>query len=1402
MRISRRVRVRFIACILAAGISAALLAAPASAAKRVALVVGNSAYEMISPLRNPVNDVTLIANTLRTLGFDVVEETDATQEDLKSAIRDFGKRLRTAGSDAVGLFYFAGHGVQSGEHNYLIPLGAPIEEEADLEFEAVPARWVLGRMEAAGNALNLVILDACRNNPYRSSFRTGSRGLSRMEAPTGSLIAYSAAPGSAAVDGKGENSPYALALKDALEVSGLKVEEVFKKVRNSVLKETGETQTPWEESSLRGDFYFRGGASAGSTPEPDTQPRPSLDARAKALYEAAERAGTVEAYLVVVRQFPGHDYALLAQAQIDKLREAEATGSDPATVEARLSLSADEIRLIQMGLESLGHDPGPADGKLGPKTRVALRAWQEAQGLAPTGRLDNESATELRAAGDSARPTDRIVGGEEAKLGEWPWQVFVKILKGNENSYSFCGGSVVAQRWVLTAAHCVVSRSSGVVSPSKIKVLAGTQNRRKGGRWIDVTAVRSHDGFRRRPTRNDVALLKLARPAGVAPVELPDAARVADIAPPGTGVTVTGWGTLLEEGDIVDHLMEVEVPVVSEQACRAAYPGGAIDHRTLCAGLAEGGKDSCQGDSGGPLVVRDGTQWVQAGVVSWGGGCARPGQYGVYMNVGAFADWLQQNSEFAIAIVGGSVAPQPDDPEISKPEPPAPVVSTPASERAKKLSRLLGRDFSEHAVDRTTGWTDLHYAAVLNLPQVARQLLDAGMDVDVELAEGKVPLGERVNEILGTFGYDIAKANSSRSNTPLHWAARGNALETVRLLVERGADIHVKDDIGGTPLHYAAGWNALQVVRYLVERGVDIHANNDRGWTPLHHAADENALEVVRFLVERGASIHVQTSGASGMRPLHMAAHENAFKVVRYFVERGADIEAKDNHGITPVLWAARGNAFETFLWLVERGADFNARNNKWGNTALHLAARGNALGIAQWLLEHGADVNAKSKDGGTPLHQAAEKNALEVARLLIEYGADVHAKSESGRTPLRAAAAQGALEVVRILVERGADIEVQDEYGMTPLLWTAHDNAFETFLWLVERGADFNARDHKWGNTALHNAALGNALDIARWLLDHGADVNAKAKKGGTPLHQAARRNALEVARFLVERGADIDARGDRFGRTPLHWAAWRDALEVAKFLVGRGADLHSRDDEGSTPLHRAARGNALEVVRWLVDRGVDVNVRDKDGDTPLHQAARGNALEVARWLVDRGVDVNVRDKDGDTPLHDAAVFDSLEVARFLVERGAYISARCKWCSTVLHLAARGKGPEVARFLVEHGADIHAKDEWGRTPLHWAHSAHDKTTALLLVESGANINAKDNEGSTPLHVAVGWDWIGLEAVLLLVQLGADVNATDNKGRTPLDLVAGRSEARSGDGKGDKVRELLLSHGGTCARNC
>jgi len=220
--------------------------------RRTALVIGNGSYRS-APLRNPVNDAEDMAKALRKLGFTVIHKQNATQRDMETSIRKFGERLRKGG---VGLFYYAGHGLQVNGINYIIPLDAEIREQTDVKYEAVDARRVLDAMYNAGNDLNIVILDACRDNPLARGFRSGSSGLARMDAPKGTIVAYSTSPGKLAFDGKGRNSPYTEALVDYMDDPGLTIEQVFKKCRRRIDRATNGKQIPWESTSLTGDFYF------------------------------------------------------------------------------------------------------------------------------------------------------------------------------------------------------------------------------------------------------------------------------------------------------------------------------------------------------------------------------------------------------------------------------------------------------------------------------------------------------------------------------------------------------------------------------------------------------------------------------------------------------------------------------------------------------------------------------------------------------------------------------------------------------------------------------------------------------------------------------------------------------------------------------------------------------------------------------------------------------------------------------------------------------------------------------------------------------------------------------------------------------------------------------------------
>ena len=220
--------------------------------RRVALVIGNGAYPT-APLKNPVNDARDMAAALKSLGFEVILRENASLAQMEGAVEEFWAQLRRGGA---GLFYFAGHGVQVAGRNYLVPVDARLSAEQDAKYKCMDAGLVLGRMENAGNDLNLIILDACRNNPFARSWRSAEQGLAKMDAPRGSIIAYATAPDSVAADGAGRNGIYTEKLLRAMRTPGQPVELVFKHVRDEVMRATADKQVPWESTSLRGDFYF------------------------------------------------------------------------------------------------------------------------------------------------------------------------------------------------------------------------------------------------------------------------------------------------------------------------------------------------------------------------------------------------------------------------------------------------------------------------------------------------------------------------------------------------------------------------------------------------------------------------------------------------------------------------------------------------------------------------------------------------------------------------------------------------------------------------------------------------------------------------------------------------------------------------------------------------------------------------------------------------------------------------------------------------------------------------------------------------------------------------------------------------------------------------------------------
>lgn len=302
----------------------------AAAEQRVALVIGNDAYPA-APLKNPVNDARAIAKSLNKLDFEVMLRTNLNQKGMIEALREFGARLREGG---VALFYFSGHGMQVKGRNYLIPVNSDIRSEDEVPYMSIDMAQVLDKIEAARSRANLVILDACRNNPFVRTFRSGRVGLAQMDAPGGTLLAFATSPGGVARDGSEEYGIYTKHLLAQMHTPRLPVEVMFRRVREGVTAETNNTQTPWESSSLTGDFYFNQGpaAPAQAAPAVAATPRPQSAAPVNrvdplavelAFWNSIKDSSNPADFTAYLEQYPSGNFAPIARNRIGSATNAQ-----------------------------------------------------------------------------------------------------------------------------------------------------------------------------------------------------------------------------------------------------------------------------------------------------------------------------------------------------------------------------------------------------------------------------------------------------------------------------------------------------------------------------------------------------------------------------------------------------------------------------------------------------------------------------------------------------------------------------------------------------------------------------------------------------------------------------------------------------------------------------------------------------------------------------------------------------------------------------------------------------------------------------------------------------------------------------------------------------------------------
>lgn len=346
-----------------------------AAEKRVALVIGNSAYRHASPLRNPANDARKITAALEQVGFKVTAGYDLDYAGMRATIGRFERELDDAG---VALVYYSGHGIGVDGVNYLIPVDATLETKSQLQLETISADWLLNDVVNAEERVSIIMLDACRNNPFSRSFAARTRGavatgLAEIQAKSGAYIAFATAPGNTASDGAGENSPFTNAVLRHITTPGLEIDRMMKAVRREVLQETGNGQLPWTSSALLGDFYFL---------PPGGSDSPALD---------AARVGDMPPFVIPKRAEP----APAPEPQPSRPSGEELRVAALQRVENALLQTAAARRSVQKNLALLGYASGRPDGRFGPATREALAMFQAAMKLEVKGYVDKPTLTAL-----------------------------------------------------------------------------------------------------------------------------------------------------------------------------------------------------------------------------------------------------------------------------------------------------------------------------------------------------------------------------------------------------------------------------------------------------------------------------------------------------------------------------------------------------------------------------------------------------------------------------------------------------------------------------------------------------------------------------------------------------------------------------------------------------------------------------------------------------------------------------------------------------------------------------------------------------------------------------------------------------------------------------------------------
>ncbi|PSN51182.1 hypothetical protein C0J52_06044 [Blattella germanica] len=696
------------------------------------------------------------------------------------------------------------------------------------------------------------------------------------------------------------------------------------------------------------------------------------------------------------------------------------------------------------------------------------------------------------------------------------------------------------------------------------------------------------------------------------------------------------------------------------------------------------------------------------------------------------------------------------------------------------VESLLEKDADCSITDNILYWTPLEFAENNRIWCLLDLLLEyyPASPGDLSVIQDKIldqnfvtnvleaaAVDECLNVIQLIFDYEAYNSTFCcfpYERTLLHVAAFLGHLELTEFLIERGADLQVRDMFGITPLMASSLNHNHDVTIMLLEQGADPNATCNKGRSAIHFAFHRDNQANVQFRPEfdkeyKSHDLGIESSITAGILIL---------------LKHGANPNVGDTFGHTLdnyARWTNLKDVIEEMLELDINISDVKThlvteryKNNtpinleRDSNDLLHSAIDAVTPNNHQQILNDYKEERALTKD---KIWENPEK-AIE----LLKNGANPNAKDEYGNTPIHYAAEKKWMNVVECLLELECDIDCTNTEGETPLLKAIKRRNEEIAIKLIQRGANPNAKD-KYGNTPMHYAAEKELTNVVECLLELKCDIDCTNKNGETPLLKAIKRRNEEMSIKLLNHGANPNAK-DENGNSLMHFAVKFNLVITVDLLLRLKCDFDGFNKKGKTPLLEAVMGGNQQLAIKLLRHGANPNAKDEDDNSVLHYAVFFNLTIVIPLLRSLKCDFDGFNKKSETLLLEAVMGRNEEIAIKLLNHGANPDAKDKEDNSVMHLAVAFNLTIVIDLLLSLKCDIEGFNTKGKTPLFDALKKKKQEIAIKLLKHGANPNAKDKYGNTPIHYAVGKQL--MKVVECILELKCDIDCTNNAGETPL----------------------------------